>query len=79
VEILNYTIFQVLCHASEWNLIINSQDVIARSIESILALKKITINFDHEKLGHYNFHAIQVIGHALGHSNLYKVKATLSH
>jgi hypothetical protein len=79
MEILNYTIVQVLWHANEWNLIINSQDVIARSIENILAFKKkITINFCHKKIGHYNFHAIQVIGHAHGHSKHTKSKLLLA-
>lgn len=40
MEILNCTIIQVLWHANEWNLIINSWDVITRSIKNILALKK---------------------------------------
>jgi len=35
-----YTIICVLCHTNEWNLSINSRNVIVKNIEKIMAYKK---------------------------------------
>jgi hypothetical protein len=40
MKMLIYTIICILCHTNEWNLYINSRNVIVKNIENIMAYKK---------------------------------------
>jgi len=40
MEMMNYTIIEVLCHVNEWNLFTNARNTIVGSIETVVTYKK---------------------------------------